>query len=188
MRGPLQWKKQKRLFGVALLISAVMTAQARAAQPRSEIKKSVQNTKAPRLIAKLIETPLPDIESGMPPKTFGKWFAEQAKPGMPHYVVKKCDAPGTERESKGPMCVVASVKVSRVRRLELTFALMEGERSSQNEKNPEVRPTTWRFLVGSLGPNDPRMKVPVHVITRLSELPPLVRQRHPAPPFVRIPS
>jgi hypothetical protein len=83
------------------------------------------------------------------------------------------------------MCVVASAKVSRVRRLELTFAVIEGERTAQSDKNPDARQTNWRFLGGSVGPSDPRLKVPTRVITRLSELPPLVRRRSEACSFCR---
>jgi hypothetical protein len=163
------------LFYAALLISATGTAQA--AQTRTAPKNSARDAQAQQWIAKLKDAPLPDMEAGMPDKTFGKWFMEMARPGVPHYVVKECGAPSADEKSKGPMCVVASAKVSRVRRLELTFAVLEGERTAQSDKNPVARQTSWRFLVGSVGPSDPRLKVSTRVITRLSELPPLVRQR-----------
>jgi hypothetical protein len=165
------------LFYAALLMLATMTTQAKPAQAKPAAKKSAPDAQALQWIAKLKDSPLPDMEAGMPDKTFGKWFTEMARPGVPHYVVKECGAPSTDEKSKGPMCVVASAKVSRVRRLELTFAVLEGERTAQSDKNPEARQTSWRFLVGSVEPSDPRLKVSTRVITRLSDLPPLVRQR-----------
>jgi hypothetical protein len=168
-----------------LLIFATMTAQGTGAQASSAPKKSAQDAKAQQWIAKLKETPLPDMEAGMPDKTFGKWFGELARPGVPHYVVKECGLPSTDQKPKGPMCVVASAKVSRVRRLELTFAVMEGVRTAQSDKKPEAQQTSWRFLVGSVGPSDPHVRVSTRVITRLSELPPLVRKREPPCSFCR---
>jgi len=99
--------------------------------------------------------------------------------------VKECGASSATEKSKGPMCVVATAKVSRVRRLELTFAVIEGVRTAQSDKKPETQTTTWRFLVGSVGPSDPHLRVATKVITRLSELPPLSRGRREPCSFCR---
>jgi len=168
-----------------LLICATMTTQGAFAQASSTPKKSTPDPRTLQWITKLKDAPLPDMEAGLPDKTFGKWFAEMARPGVPHYAVKECGASSAAEKSKGPMCVVASAKVSRVRRLELTFAVIDGERTAQSDKNPDTRQTSWRFLVGSVGPSDPRVRVPVRVITRLSDLPPLVRKREPPCSFCR---
>jgi len=173
-------KTGRVVFFAALLVSGAITAQARPAQSASASKKSAQDAKAQQWIAKLKDTPLLDMEAGMPDKTFGTWFAAMVRPGVPHYVVKECGAPSADQKSKGPMCVVASAKVSRVRRLELTFAVIEGVRTAQSDKNPQAAPhTSWRFLVGLVGSSDPHARVATRVITRLSELPPL--SRRPAP-------
>jgi hypothetical protein len=177
-------RKKLRLLLTALLIYAAMVAQAKPTQTKPAPKQPAQDAKALQWIASLKATSLADMEPGLPDKTFGKWFADQARPGVPHYAVKECAAPSAG-ESKVPMCVVASAKVSSVRRLELTFALMGGERTVQNDKNPAAQQTTFRFLVGSVGPSDPRVKVPTRVISRLSDLPPLVRGRSQPPSTVR---
>ena len=158
------------LFLTLLLLTAGMAAQPKPAQSKPAQKKPAQDNSA-QWIAKLKATPLADIESGLPDRTFGKWFADQARPGVPQYTAKPCEI----GESSGPMCVVASANVSRTKRLELTFALMGGERTVQNDKNPAAKQATCRFLVGSVGPRDPRMKFPTQVIRKLSDLPPLVR-------------
>jgi hypothetical protein len=166
---------QKKIYVwfTALLMTAAMFPQTKPAQ-----KKSAQNFNA-QWIAKLKATPLADMESGLPDKTFGKWFAEQSGSGQPQYAVHPCEG---DDQPNGPMCVVASAKVSRVRKLELTFALMGGERTVQNDKNPEQKQATCRFLIGSVGPSDSQMKFPTRVIRKLSDLPPLVRGRSPSAP------
>jgi hypothetical protein len=174
-------RKKLCLLFMALLIPVAMCAQTKPAQTKPAKKNSTQDAKGLLWIAKLKATSLADMESGLPDKTFGKWFADQARPGVPHYAVKECGAPTAGEQSKGPMCVVASAKVSSVRRLELTFAMMGGERTVQNDKNPAVPQTSFRFLVGSVGPSDPRVRVPTHVLTRLSDLPPLVRRSSQLP-------
>ena len=168
-------QKQMYLFCAVLLLSAVLVAQTKPAQPKSAQPRPTQKKPAhdnnAQWIARLKATPLADIESGLPDRTFDKWFADQARPGVPQYTAKPCEA----GEANGPMCVVASANVSRTKRLELTFALMGGERAVQNDKNPAAKQATCRFLVGSVGPRDPRMKFPTQVIRKLGDLPPTVR-------------
>jgi hypothetical protein len=62
-----------------------------------------------------------------------------------------------------------------MRKLELTFA-MEGYSGGKKAKSAAARKPRCRFLVGSLGPADPRAKLPTKVVAKLADLPPILNR------------
>jgi hypothetical protein len=152
-----------------LLITVMLFSAAMVAQKKPAARKADKSAQA--LITKLRATPVADMETGLPTEPFSKWFAAQTKPGSTGYQVKACEA-GSDRDI-GYKCIVATAKVGEFKKLELTFAVPP---DYTGKKPINVRETQFpcRFLVGSLGPANPRMKSSTRVITKLSDLPPLL--------------
>ena len=159
---------RKLIYGSLTLVvlGCVMNAQPQ--------KKSPADKQAQTLINRLKATPVADIETGLPADPFGKWFAKQAKPGQPQYEVKPCEAATGGEKTTELMCVVASAKVGEMKKLELTFAMGPYSSAGKKAKGVKAKAPACRFLVGSLGPSDPRMKFPTKVVAKLSDLPPLL--------------
>ena len=159
MRTKIYW-----LFTVMLLSTFTV------AQKKPAAHKTAKSEQA--LISKLNGTPVADMETGLPTESFSKWFSTQTRSGTAVYHVKECEASSSER-SIGYKCVVVSAKVGQFQRLELNFAVPP---DYAGKKPINIRETQFpcRFLVGSLGPSNPQMKSPTRVITKLSDLPPLL--------------
>ncbi len=156
----------ERYFFIILFVATAMVGQ-----PQPASKKSVADKQAQTLISRLKATPVADIETGLPTDPFGKWFPKQVGAGPVQYEAKPCE--GEAAESANPMmCVTASAKIGEARKLELTFA-MQGY-SGKKAGSATAKKPRCRFLVGSLGPNDPRAKFPTKLVAKLADLPPML--------------
>jgi hypothetical protein len=165
------------LFMLAMLASA-MNAQPKPAPGKSVPKQSVSEKQTQTLITRLKTTPVADIETGLPTDPFGKWFPRQVGSSQIQYDAKPCEAEAsiTNKGQRDPlMCVTASAKIGEMRKLELTFA-MEGYSGGKQAKSTAARKPRCRFLVGSLGPSDPRAKFPTRVVNKLADLPPILNR------------
>jgi hypothetical protein len=130
-----------------------------------------------RFIDQLKKTPVNEIETGLPNESFDTWFAGLVRPSHSKYEVNDCgERNGTpaERGKEFPTCVAVTA-ITGMRRVDLafvvgTYVVPEGEKDTARSK-----PTKARLFSGSIGPSDPRMKAPTHVVRKLSDLEKLLR-------------
>lgn len=124
------------------------------------------------LIDQLKRTPVSEIEAGLPHESFDSWFANQVRPSHAQYEVTDCgERNGTpdERGKEFPTCVAVTA-ITGVRKVDLafvvgTYLVPEGGKDKVRSKATKIT-----LYSGSIGPSDPRMKAPTHLIRKLSDL------------------
>jgi hypothetical protein len=138
---------------------------------------ATQNKHDQRWTDRLQRTPVASLETGLPEKPFGQWFADQVKPATPKYEVNDCGERNGSAEEKGkqfPLCVTASADVPTVRRVELSFIVGSYVVPLHGSEATEEKPAKVEFMYGTLGPSDPRSKQPTRQVRKLSEVPALL--------------
>ena len=115
-------------------------------------------------IDRLKSTPAARIENGLPEKPFDQWLAELAKT-QPKYEESTCPL---ELDAPAQPCIIVSVEIAPVRKLELMFAIPQG-------KAAQARDAQCRFLTGRIGPSDPRSKQPTRLLRTLKDVEALLK-------------
>ena len=124
------------------------------------------------LIDQLKRTPVSEIEGGLPHESFDSWFANRVRPSHAEYEVNDCgERNGTpeERGKEFPTCVAVTA-ITGARKIDLAFVVGTYVVPENGNDMPRSKTVKVKLFSGSVGPSDPRMKAPTHVIRKLSDL------------------
>jgi hypothetical protein len=112
-------------------------------------------------IERLKSTPVAKMETGLPDKPFDQWLTDLSKSAQLKYKRSGCEA---EDASSSGKCILVTVDVAPVRRLELKFAVPAESTANSGEA------AVCKFVGGVIGPSDPRSKQPTRLVRKLGDL------------------
>jgi len=124
-------------------------------------------------IERLKNTPVAQMEAGLPESSFAGWFADIVKPLQAEYEVKACqetNSPDASTNQQRLLCVFAYTKPPQPdwqRGIQLSFVVGI---LPPSRYGTDAQPVPCRFLGGWEQPSNPKMKRPNRGISKLSDL------------------
>lgn len=124
-------------------------------------------------------TPVGQIDAGLPEESVSRWFTNLVGSNETDYEVRECaDAPAADGSQQRLLCVIAYTKPPHPgwrRLIELWFVVAAVASSEGASNRPEPTPVALRLLWACEGPSNPKMRRPTRCFSKLSDLEKLVR-------------
>jgi len=162
-----------------LLLIALFTGNTCSSQAkRQEPSQAKRHEPSQMWIERLKNTPVAQMEAGLPETSFAGWFADIVKPSQAEYEVKACqetNSPDAPANQEHLLCVFAYTKPLQPdwqRGIQLSFVVGI---LPPSRYGTDTKPVPCRFLGGWEGPSYPQMKRPTRRIAKLSDLEKMLR-------------
>jgi hypothetical protein len=130
-------------------------------------------------IEEVKNTPVSQIEAGLPQESVALWFADLVSPNETDYEVRECgEAPAVGTTLRHLLCVIAYTKPPHpgwLRRIQLRFVVATVASPKETNDRADVKPVTLEFLWATEGPSNPKSRRMVRFFSKLSDLEKLVR-------------
>ena len=140
---------------------------------RQDPSQAKRQEPAQMWIERLKNTPVGQMEAGLPESSFAGWFADLVKPLQAEYEVKECqetDSPDAPVNQQRLLCVFAYTKPPQPdwqRGIQLSFVVGI---LPPSRYGTDTKPVPCKFLGGWEQPSNPQMKRPTRKISKLSDL------------------